>query len=230
MTSASTLKHLQGGLIASCQPVRGGPLDRPPIVTALALATLAGGAVALRLEGLADLRAVRPQTHRPIIGLVKRNSPETQVYITPDPQDVQDLSAAGADIIAFDATQCLRSTAVPQMIECIHAEGRLAMADVATVAEGTAAWLAGADLIGTTLSGYTPASPALDGPDVGLVQALAGRGVRVIAEGRVQTPEQARTLLLAGAYAVAVGSALTRLELLTRRFADALNMGETCAR
>lgn len=222
MTVSHILECLRGGLVASCQPVRGGPLDQPHHVAALALATLAGGAVALRLEGLPDLTATRPLTTAPIVGLVKRDEPRTDVYITPLLSDVHDLADAGADIIAFDATMRERPVLVRDMIDAIHARGKLVMADCSTFDEGLAAWHAGADLVGSTLSGYTPHSPALSGPDLDLVRDLARAGVRVIAEGRLHTPEDAMDALSAGAYAVTVGSALTRVELMTKRFADAL--------
>ncbi|PYE55398.1 N-acetylmannosamine-6-phosphate 2-epimerase [Deinococcus yavapaiensis] len=222
MTVAHILESLRGGLVASCQPVRGGPLDQPAHVAALALATLAGGAVALRLEGLPDLKATRPLTSAPIVGLVKRDEPGTNVYITPLLSDVRDLALAGADIIAFDATIRERPVPVERLVAAVHEHGKLVMADCSTFEEGLAAWKAGADFVGSTLSGYTPHSPALDGPDLDLVRALGKAGVRVIAEGRLHTPEDARAALHAGAYAVTVGSALTRLELMTKRFVDVL--------
>ncbi len=216
------LKHLEGGLIASCQPLRGGPLDQPQIVASLALATLAGGALGLRLEGLADLKAVRSLTRVPIVGLIKGEHPGTPVYITPTLEQVASLLLAGADIVAFDATLRPRPVGVAELVARVHAAGKLVMADVSTVEEGLEAWQAGADLVGTTLSGYTPYSPALEGPDLELVRKLSSAGVRTVAEGRIHTPEQARAALESGAFTVTVGSALTRLETLTHRFVSAL--------
>ena len=222
MTPSQILESLRGGLIASCQPVRGGPLDGSHLVSALALATLEGGAVGLRLEGTRDVRATRALTQTPLIGLVKREEPGTEVYITPRLEDVLELLELGVDIVAFDATARPRPVEVARMVQAVHAAGGLAMADVSTFQEGLAAWQAGADLVGTTLSGYTPYSKALEGPDLELVRQLAGAGVRTVAEGRIRTPQEARAALEAGAYAVTVGSALTRLEVVTRSFVDAL--------
>ena len=222
MTLPLILESLRDGLIASCQPVRGGPLDQSHLVSALALATLEGGAVGLRLEGTRDVRAARALTRVPLIGLVKREEPGTEVYITPALEDALMLLELGVDIVAFDATVRPRPVAVHDLVQAVHAAGKLVMADVSSFGEGLAAWEAGADLVGTTLSGYTPDSPQLEGPDLELVRQLAGAGVRTVAEGRIHTPEQARAALEAGAFAVTVGSALTRLELLTRRFVDAL--------
>jgi len=221
-TSTPQFKALQGGLIASCQPVRGGPLDRPELVAALARAVEIGGAVGLRLEGLRDLKAVRPHTTLPIIGLIKRDLPGTEVYITPELEDIHALAHAGADIIAFDATLRSRPLEVGAMLEAIHATGKRAMADVSTLEEGLHAFQCGADWVGTTLSGYTPYSPQQGGPDLELVTQLSSRGVPTIAEGRIHSPEDARRALECGAFAVTIGSALTRLEHLTARYVQAL--------
>ena len=223
-TLTPQLKSLRGGLIASCQPVRGGPLDRPELVAALARAVEIGGAVGLRLEGLADLKAVRPHTQLPIIGLIKREVAGIEVYITPELEDVHALVSAGADIIAFDATLRSRPLEVRAMLEAIHATGKLAMADVSTLEEGLNAFGCGADLVGTTLSGYTPYSPQQDGPDLELVLSLSSRGILTIAEGRIYSPEEGRKALECGAFAVTIGSALTRLEHLTARYVRALGL------
>ncbi len=219
---AQILEQLRHGLIASCQPVRGGPLDRPQLVAALAQATLAGGAVGLRIEGLADLEATRTVTSSPIIGLVKREVPGSPIYITPELSDVRALAERGAEIIAFDATSRPRPVGVGEMIDAIHAQGCLAMADISTLEEGLEAHRLDADFVGSTLSGYTDYSPPLSGPDLELVKELSRQGARVIAEGRIATPEQARAALEAGAFAVTVGTALTRIELLTQGFVDVL--------
>ncbi|WP_299432159.1 N-acetylmannosamine-6-phosphate 2-epimerase [uncultured Meiothermus sp.] len=222
MSKAQILEQLRHGLIASCQPVRGGPLDHPHLVAALAQATLAGGAVGLRIESLADLEATRAVTSVPIIGLVKREVPGSPVYITPELSDVQALIERQADLIAFDATSRPRPVGVGEMIEAIHAQGGLAMADISTLEEGLEAHRLGADFLGSTMSGYTDYSPRLSGPDLELVHSLSRRGARVIAEGRIATPEQARAALEAGAFAVTVGTALTRVELVTQAFVDVL--------
>jgi len=221
-STSAILEHLRHGLIASCQPVRGGPLDEPYLVAALAQATQAGGAVGLRIESLADLEAVRAVTELPIIGLVKREVPPSAVYITPELSDVEGLAARGADIVAFDATSRPRPVAVKTLVEAVHAQGCLVMADCSTLEEGLEAHRLGADLVGSTMSGYTEYSPKLAGPDLGMVRELSRHGVRVIAEGRIGTPEEAKKALEAGAFAVTVGTALTRIELLTKSFVDAL--------
>ena len=219
--------RLAGGLIASCQPVRGGVFDRPELVALFAVAALDGGAVGLRVEGLADLRAVRGALDAagrlvPITGLVKRVAPDTDVFITPQLHDVRELVAAGADIVAFDATDRQRPVPVTELIDAIHALGALAMADVSTEGEGVAAHGAGADFVASTLSGYVTGAPDLHGPDLELVARLARAGARVVAEGRVATPADAAAARVRGAFAVTVGTAFSRPEWIVRAFADAV--------
>jgi N-acylglucosamine-6-phosphate 2-epimerase len=220
---------LQGGLVVSCQPVDGGPLDDDAWVARMAQAAVAGGAVALRIEGAARLAAVRAAVQVPLVGIVKRDLPDSPVRITPWLQDVRDLVAAGADVVAVDATQRERPVPVAALLAEIHALGALAMADASCATDALAAWQAGFDVVGTTLSGYTggPGAPVPDLPDLALVHTLAQHGCRVMAEGRFDTPDRAAAALRAGAWAVTVGSAITRLEVVTGWFAGALQEAHT---
>ncbi len=222
-TRDALLRQIRGGLIVSCQPVPGSPLDTVEIVRATALAVAGSGAVGLRIESEANVRAVAAATDLPVIGLIKRQRPAPErLFITPGEEEIDALAAAGAAVIAFDATQRERSLSVPDAIARIHARSRLALADCATVEEGRAAAAAGADLVASTLSGYTGPGPEPDEPDLDLVRALASAGLATIAEGRIRYPAQARAALDAGAVAVVVGSAITRPEHVTRWFIDAL--------
>jgi putative N-acetylmannosamine-6-phosphate epimerase len=197
-------------------------MDAPTFVVGLALAALAGGAAGLRIEGLANVSAVRAATDRPIIGLVKRAEPATDVFITPLPADVAALREAGADIVAFDATKRPRPASVQALVATAHEAGALAMADIATIDDAVAAIAAGADIVGTTLSGYT-GGDVPQSPDLALVAALARHGCPVFAEGRYHTPAQAQAAITAGAAAVVVGSAITRVEHITGWFAAAVS-------
>lgn len=196
-------------------------MDRPEIVAAFALAALAGGAAGLRIEGTENLRAVRKLTPVPIIGLVKRDVPGSFVRITPLQEDVRTLAEAGADIIAFDATDRDRPVPRAGLVAAIHGAGCLAMADCAFPEDGVAAHGLGVAVLGSTLSGYT-GGPVPEAPDLHLVTALRKTGGFVIAEGRYHSPAMAARALLAGADAVVVGSAITRTEHVTGWFADAL--------
>jgi N-acylglucosamine-6-phosphate 2-epimerase len=214
------LTALGGGLIVSCQAPQGHPLRDTAVIARLAACARLGGAVAVRVNGPEDVRAVRSTVDLPVIGLHKVPAADRDI-ITPRWELAADLAAAGADIIAFEATD--RIDLPPEkMIARIHEElGLPVMADVSTVDEGRAAWAAGADLVSTTLSGYTPHSPARVEPDLDLVAALARTGIRTVAEGRLTTTADIQTAFARGAHAVVVGTAITDPVAITRRLAAA---------
>ena len=219
----SVLEKLSGGLVVSCQPVDDGPMDSPQITMAMALAAEAGGANGLRIEGLDNLAATRPKTSLPIIGIIKQNLADSPVRITPHIEDVHGLALAGADIIAYDATQRHRPVPTADLARTIQDTGRIAMADCATIEDARRALAEGASIIGTTLSGYAyDLAPAGAGPDFPLLTAFRDLGAFVMAEGRFNSPELARGAIAAGADCVTVGSAITRIEHITSWFADAV--------
>lgn len=211
----------QGGLIVSCQPVPGSPLDKPDIVAAMALAAVQAGAVAVRIEGIENLKATRALISVPIIGIVKRDLTDSPVRITPYLEDVDALAQAGADIIAFDGTERARPVAVAEIIARIHHHQRLAMADCSSQQDAAFCYRLGADIIGTTLSGYTT-DVVPEEPDLALVAALSAKGYRVIAEGRYNSPALAAQAMRHGAWSVTVGSAITRLEHICQWYRDAI--------
>lgn len=219
-------ESVEGGLIVSCQPVRQGPFDQPEMVQAFAKAAELGGACALRIESLRDIKAVRSQTDLPIIGLVKRSQPNTDVYITPSLQDVVAIAATGVEVVAFDATQRTRPFSVNDMIQAIHQNGCLAMADISTLEEGQEAFQRGADFIASTLSGNTPATSHHPQPNLELIGQLAKAGALVVAEGHFYELSHVAQARKEGAFAVTVGTAITRPELITQRFVEALTIGK----
>ncbi|OLP58860.1 N-acetylmannosamine kinase [Xaviernesmea oryzae] len=214
-------QDLENSLIVSCQPVPGGPMDTAEAVVGFARAALSAGAKALRIESVAYVRAVRAAVSAPIIGLVKRDLDDSPVRITPFRADVEGLVEAGADIIAFDATDRPRPVAVAELAEIVRAAGRLSMADCASAEDGARALVLGIDFIGTTMSGYTGGPEPVE-PDLDLIQAFRAMTPYVIAEGRIRTTDQAAAAIAAGAYAVVVGSAITRTEHATSWFLDAV--------
>ncbi|WP_196303874.1 N-acetylmannosamine-6-phosphate 2-epimerase [Yersinia pseudotuberculosis] len=227
VSNLNNLRHkLQNGLIASCQPVPGSAMDTPEIVAAMACAALAGGAVGLRIEGISNIQAVRRATDAPIIGIIKRDLPDSEVRITPWLEDIDALSAAGADIIAFDVTCRERPVSVADLYQRARETGCLTMADASNIDDGLLAHHLGIDFIGTTLSGYTQTTVPTE-PDLALVTQLAQAGCRVIAEGRYHSPALAAAAISAGAYAVTVGSAITRIEHICGWFCDAIKQCET---
>lgn len=221
----SLLDTLTGTLVVSCQADGGMPLDRPDHIAALAATAVAGGAAGVRIQGAANIRAVRDRVGLPLIGLIKVGRPGTDVYITPTLADVDEVVAAGADVVAFDATDRPRPVDVAALCARVREAGRLSMADVSTVAEGQAAWSAGADVVSTTMAGYTPATRNDGAPDFALMGGLRAAGVPFVAEGRIRTPEDAARCLARGARFVVVGGAITRPDAITRRFADHIRQG-----
>lgn len=223
------IESLKGALIVSCQAFEGEPLYGYAHMVAMAASAIHGGAKGIRTNSKADVAAIRAITDLPIIG-IQKTSVDGRTIITPDFSMAQELHTAGADIIALDATSLRdqlchgRFSTAAELIARIHSElGCLVMADISTIAEGIAAAEAGADLVATTLSGYTPYTTLEEGPDEALIEALVRETpVPVVAEGKLDTPVAARRALECGAHAVVVGSAITRPQLITRKFADAL--------
>ena len=216
------------GLIVSCQAYEGDPLFGAHIMAAMAVAAEEGGAVGIRANSPADIAAIRAVTKLPIVGLFKLYSPQSEVYITPDKASALAIARVGSDVIALDATPRLRHNdeTLAQLIEYIHDElGKLVMADVSCIEDALLAESLGADVISTTMAGYTQhGRPKMDGPDLGFLAEVVRR-VRgpVVAEGRYHEPHQAAQAMQLGAHAVIVGSAITRPEDITRRFVNAID-------
>jgi len=223
MNIADFITQIRGQLIVSCQALHDEPLHGAHIMARMALAAQMGGASAIRANGPDDIKAIKDLVALPVIGLFKEG--EEGVYITPSIRHMEQVIEAGADVVAFDATQRPRPSGetIRDMIEAIHARRKIALADISTFEEALAAQEAGADFAAPTLSGYTPYSSQLEGPDYVLIQTMAQHlAIPVIAEGRIRTPDEARLALQYGALAVVVGSAITRPQLITRTFSAAL--------
>jgi N-acylglucosamine-6-phosphate 2-epimerase len=227
------IKRIGRALIVSCQASEGEPLCGPIFIRALAESAIMGGASALRLEGAANIEAVRAVTTLPIIGLAKSTSVQPgdrlkSVYITATLSEAEAIAKAGSDIVAIDATGRPRADGMKlsEFIGRIRNDfGKPVMADISTLSEGLLAVEAGADLVSTTLYGYTEETklPSDAGPGLDLLRSLVEKcGVPVILEGRVWHTEEVARAFAYGAYAVVVGSAITRPELITRRFVSAV--------
>ena len=216
-------ERLRGRLVVSCQAPRGGPLDKPSFIAALASSAVIGGAGAVRISGLANIRAVRRAVDVPLIGLVKRPTDHSPVYITPTIDDAVRVADAGADLVALDATDRTRpdGRSAQEAVAVLVAMGLVVVADVDDLESGVAAGDAGARFVATTLAGYTTRRvPAR--PDVDLVAELAVRtGRPVIAEGRYRSLGQVRAAFRAGAHAVVIGNAITNPTAMTARFVAA---------
>ncbi|AVX04935.1 N-acylglucosamine-6-phosphate 2-epimerase [Maritalea myrionectae] len=216
----SVLDQMRGGVVVSCQPVDHGPMDQPNIVAAMAQAAAAGGAKALRIEGAENVRKTRPNLTAPIIGIVKRDLPDSDIRITPFIEDVDALAAAGADVIAYDATNRSRPVSTKALVDAILEQGKVPMADCCSFEDAERAAAQGAQIVGSTLSGYVGQHVATDQdePDYYLLEQLRKLGLFTMAEGRYSSPERVREGFVHGADAVTVGTALTRLEIMTSWF------------
>jgi N-acylglucosamine-6-phosphate 2-epimerase len=218
----SRLNALQGQLVVSVQADEGSPLLRSDFIVAMAECALLGGAAGLRLKSAEHVAAMRNRTGCAIIGLTKTTRIDTDVYITATAAEAVALANAGADLVAVDATLRPRPESFASIVAEIHKTGALVLADIATLEEARVAKADGADMVATTLSGYTQASPRQDAPDFELMRALSRAGIPFIAEGRIQSTEHAALALDAGAFCVVVGSAITRPDVITRWYADAI--------
>ncbi|GAA3872320.1 N-acetylmannosamine-6-phosphate 2-epimerase [Leifsonia kafniensis] len=218
------IESLRGGLIVSCQAYPGEPLRDPRAMALIAQSAAEGGAVGIRAQGLDDIRLIHEAVALPQIGLWKVGA--GGVFITPTLEHALAVVAAGAEIVAIDGTRRPRpdGLSLAETIAAIHEQtGALVMADAGSFDDGLAAQDAGADIVGTTLSGYTDEGPTSSGPDLELVATLSNRLiVPVFAEGRIHTPEHARAAIDAGAFAVVVGTAITHPATITSWFAEAI--------
>ena len=215
------LSTFKNSLIASCQPIPKGPLDTPSFVLASAKASIIGGAKGLRIEGFENLRIIKKNIKLPIIGIKKRNLKNYPIIITPYLTDIEKLADLGADIIAFDATKRKRPFSVTQIISKIHSLKKIAMADCSNLSDANFAIDNGADIVSTTLSGYTGKREVPKNPDFKLLNSLISKfKVPIIAEGRFNTPSFYKKAIKMGAHAVVVGTALNRIELITKSFLD----------
>lgn len=218
------LKQLKGKLIVSCQALEGEPLYGSHIMRKMALAAKEGGASAIRANGFEDIVAIKEETNLPVIGLIKKDYPNCEVYITPTTREIEELIKSGCEIIAMDATNRCHPDGVSlkEKVDLIHKAGLLAMADISTEDEAIKAEKLGFDIVSTTLSGYTPYSKQQEKPDIELVRKLVGKlSIPVIAEGKITTIEEFEAVKAEKPHAIVVGSAITRPQLITKRFVDA---------
>lgn len=219
------LNGLKGRLVVSAQAYPGEPMRDPRTMAQVAQSAVLGGAAAVRVQGLADIQHARSAVEVPVIGLFKDG--HEGVFITPTLHHALAVAQAGAHIVALDGTRRDRpdGRSLRETIAVIHEKtGAMVMADCGSLDDALAAVDAGADVLGTTLAGYTVERPKTDGPDLELIEQIAAEdtGRMLIAEGRIHTPAQAASALSAGADSVVVGTAITHPTSITSWFVDAL--------
>jgi N-acylglucosamine-6-phosphate 2-epimerase len=220
------IQTLSRGLIISCQAPVDSPLSAPMIIAAIAQAAVNNGAIAVRIDTPNHIKAVREKIQAPIIGLWKQVIPGYDVYITPQFHHAAAVASAGADIIAIDATLRNRphDETLADIIYRIHQDlGKLVMADVDTIEAAKVAVDAGADILGTTLFGYTEATKDFTPPGWQLLtQMVEQLDIPAICEGGIASPQMARQALDLGAYAVVVGTAITGIDLQVKAYHSAV--------
>lgn len=218
------LNQLKNKIIVSVQAMPDEPLYKEECINAMMQSVVNGGAAGLRVAGTRDVKNAKKLFDLPVIGITKPDKlPDNWqevVYITPTISDVEVLIGAGADIIAFDATSRLRQCTIEAMVKVIHSAGKLAMADIATFEEGLNCAKKGVDILSTTLSGYTKETlNKPEEPDFELLERLAKETkIPVILEGKIWESSQVKKAFELGAHSVVIGSAITRPQLITKRF------------
>ncbi len=218
------IESLRGRLVVSCQAYPGEALRHPETMAQMALAAEAGGAAAIRCQGLADISAIRGQVQVPVIGLWKDG--HEGIYITPTLRHARSCAWAGADIVAVDATRRPRRDGLTyaETVARLHDDGILVMADCGSMADMEMAAEAGSDILSTTLAGYTGERAKTDGPDFEFLDQAVAQFPEfpVLCEGRVHTPAQAAEVIARGAWSVVVGTAITHPTTITQWFTAAL--------
>ncbi|HBU6133410.1 N-acetylmannosamine-6-phosphate 2-epimerase [Enterobacter sp. 168J2] len=230
----TVLDNLKGKLVVSCQALENEPLHSPFIMSRMALAAAQGGAVAIRANSVVDIEAIKQQVSLPVIGIIKRDYPGSEVFITATMKEVDELMAVSPEIIALDATARKRpgGESLEKLVTAIRSRypSVLLMADISTVDEAVTAQALGFDCVGTTLYGYTAetAGHSLPENDCAFLKAvLAAVTVPLVAEGNVDTPDRAARCLALGAHTVVVGGAITRPQQITARFMAAISAQST---
>lgn len=219
------LQKIKGKLVVSCQALADEPLHSSFIMGRMALAAKQGGAAGIRAQSKEDIDEIIRVAGLPVIGIVKRNYVDSEIYITPTKKEIEELLETKCEMIALDATLRRRPNGeqLEDLVRYAKDHGRLVMADCSTYDEAVHAEKIGFDCISTTLCGYTPYSENLPGPNLPLIEKLsADLHIPVLAEGKINTPEDLKAVFKSGAYSAIVGGAITRPQNITAKFAEAL--------
>ena len=225
------VSSLEGKLVVSCQALEDEPLHSSFIMGRMAKAALEGGAAGIRANSVSDIREIKKCVDLPIIGIIKMDYPDSDVYITPTIKEVDELMVVAPEIIAVDATRRIRPNNIT--LEYFYKEIRekypnqMLLADCSTVEEAIYADKLGFDFVSSTLVGYTTESKGKEVhvDDFALLKEIIKNiNGKVIAEGNIDTPEKARRVIELGCFCVVVGGAITRPQLITKKYVEAIDL------
>ncbi len=217
------LDKIKDELVISCQALPDEPLHSPFIMGRMALAAKEAGAKGIRAQGVKDILEIKKVTGLPVVGIIKKDYPDSEVFITATKEEVLALLETGCEMIALDATKRTRphGEKLEDLLKLIQDAGVESMADISTFEEAKMAESLGFDCISTTLSGYTDYSTQVEGPDYELIKRCVEEiKIPVIAEGKIHTPDQLKKVIDLGVYGAVVGSAITRPQLIAKSFIE----------
>ncbi len=223
------LDKIKGGLVVSCQALPNEPLHSPKIMGRMAVAAQEGGALGIRANSVEDIKEIKKHVNLPIVGIIKKDFDNCEIYITPTKDEVKELIDVSCDMIAIDATMRNRPNGdtLKELVQLVHDHGKLAMADISTEEEALNAQKLNFDCVSTTLSGYTKYSPQIEGPDFKLVERLVDTmNIPVIAEGRIHSLLDAEKMSKLNPHAIVIGSAITRPQIITNTYNKAIQAGK----